>query len=124
MNRFSTCAWIETSSAAVDSSQTSTCGLHRERPGDADAGALPARELVRIAPPARRIEPDPPHHLADIGVHAGGGHDAVHDRRLADDLDDAPARVERRHRVLEDHLHGKLRRPALGAGQRLARRGP
>ena len=44
-----TCAWIETSSAETGSSQTISFGAHRERAGDADALALAARELVRVA---------------------------------------------------------------------------
>ena len=44
-----TCAWIETSSAETGSSQTISFGLHRQRAGDADALALAAGELVRIA---------------------------------------------------------------------------
>jgi hypothetical protein len=46
MNRFSTCAWIDTSSAATASSHTSSSGGHRQRAGDADAAALPARQLM------------------------------------------------------------------------------
>ena len=45
--------------------------------------------------------------------------EAVHDRRLADDVDDAHARIERRVRILEDHLH---RRAAARARSRRARR--
>ena len=48
-SRLITCAWIETSSAETGSSQTISFGLDRERAGDADALALAARELVRIA---------------------------------------------------------------------------
>ena len=44
-----TCAWIDTSSADTGSSQTISFGLDRERARDADALALPAGELMRIA---------------------------------------------------------------------------
>ena len=44
-----TCAWIDTSSADTGSSQTISFGLDRQRAGDADALALAAGELVRIA---------------------------------------------------------------------------
>ena len=54
MNRLMICAWIETSSAAIASSQTRNSGLHGERAGDADAAALAAGELMRIAPHQRR----------------------------------------------------------------------
>ena len=43
------CAWIETSSAETGSSQTMKRRLQRERARDADALALAAGELVRIA---------------------------------------------------------------------------
>ena len=66
MNRFSTCAWIDTSSAAIDSSQTRNSRLHRERARDADAGALAAGELVREAAHERRIEPDAVQLQADV----------------------------------------------------------
>ena len=48
---------------------------------------------------------------ADVVVAASRRDQAVHHGRLADDVDDAHARVERGVRVLEDHLHGE----ALGA---------
>ena len=51
-------AWIETSSADTGSSQTMNSGLQRERAGDADALALAAGELVRIAVGVRRRKPD------------------------------------------------------------------
>ena len=44
-----TCAWIDTSRADTGSSQTMSLGLDRERARDADALALAARELVRVA---------------------------------------------------------------------------
>ena len=42
-------AWIDTSRALIGSSATMRSGLERERPGDADALALAAGELVRVA---------------------------------------------------------------------------
>ena len=110
------CAWIETSSAETGSSATMKSGLSGERAGDADALALAARELVRVArrrvaragrrsraaratarPPARRLG------------------EAVRAQRLADDPADAVPRVERRVRVLEDHLHPPAQRPQLAS---------
>ena len=44
---------------------------------------------------------------------------AVRDRRLADDVDDAHPRIERRVRVLEDHLHLEL---LLARGRRVEAR--
>ena len=87
MNRFSTCAWIETSSAATDSSQTRNSRLDRERARDADARALAAGELVRIAAHQRRIEADAVQHQADVLDLLRAADHAVRDRRLADDVE-------------------------------------
>ena len=108
MKRFSTCAWIDTSSAATDSSQTRNSRLDRERARDADARALPAGELVRKAAHQRRIESDAVEMQADVFDLLRVADEAVHDRRLADDVDDAHPRIERRVRILEDHLHLEL----------------
>ena len=48
-SRLSTCAWIETSSAETGSSAIEQLGFQRERARDADALALAAGELVRVA---------------------------------------------------------------------------
>ena len=67
MNRFSTCAWIDTSSAATDFVADEELGLDRERARDADARALAAGELVRVAAHQRRVEPDAIEHaVADV----------------------------------------------------------
>ena len=81
--------------------------------GQLYAGALAAGELVRVAAAIGRIEADPVEHLGDIGVLLRLRHQPVHDRRLADDVGDAQARIERGHRVLEDHLDGERCRLAL-----------
>jgi hypothetical protein len=47
--------------------------------------------------------------------------DPVHDRRLADDVGDLHARVQRGHRVLKDHLHLERRRACVRAGEGRAR---
>ena len=77
------------SRADTGSSQISSSGSQRESAGDADALALAAGELVRIALQRLRAEP----HLAQELVHPraplGGGALRVHDQRL---LDDAPDR--------------------------------
>ena len=49
MSRLTICAWIDTSSADTDSSAMIELRIARERAGDADALALAAGELVRIA---------------------------------------------------------------------------
>ena len=43
------CAWTETSTADTGSSATMKAGSTDERPGDADALALPAAEVARMA---------------------------------------------------------------------------
>ena len=53
------CAWIETSSAETGSSHTMNFGLEREGARDADALALAARELVRVAVHVARGEARP-----------------------------------------------------------------
>ena len=110
------CAWIETSSAETGSSQTISRGLQDHRAGDADALALAARELVRVAVDHLRRQAGLRHHLAHARpdrVPAEAG--LVGGERLGDAVADRHARIEAGERVLEDDLH---RAPA--AAQRLA----
>jgi hypothetical protein len=102
-----TWAWIETSSADTGSSQTMSLGSQGQRPGDPDALALPARELVRVAVGrARGGRPTRPAALVTTRrAPLGGVADAVDAQRLADDRPDRHARVERAVGVLEDDLH-------------------
>ena len=79
--------------------------LDRKRPGDADALALPAGELVRVAPGVERLEPDHLEELGDALLALGRRHHVVQHQRLGENLADGHARVERRERVLEDQLH-------------------
>ena len=76
-----------------------------EGAGQADALALAAAELVRIAPPQLGIEPDVREQLGDPRGALGLRADAMDDERLLDDRLDPHPRVERRVGVLEDHLH-------------------
>ena len=99
--------------------------LHGERARDADARALPARELVRKAAHQRRIEADAVRAASRRSrLLLAAGDEAVRDRRLADDVDDAHPRIERRVRILEDHLHLELlqRAPRPAAARRATRR--
>jgi hypothetical protein len=93
-------------------------GPDRERARDADALALAAGELVRVA--GRRVggqadllqqrrDPLAALALAELGL--------VDLERLADRGADAHARVERRVGVLEDHLHPLAQRPHRRVGQ-------
>src|SRR5690606_25681984 len=86
---------------------------------DADALALAAGELVRIAVGLVGPQPDPPHQPVDALAALGPGADAVDVERRADDVAHALARVERRERVLEDDLHA----PAEGLQPRPAQLG-
>ena len=101
-----TCAWTETSSAETGSSQTIELGLQRERAGDADALALAAGELVRIAVAHARAQARPCSSSSAVrSRRAPAVPSAVEPERLADDVADRHARVERGERVLEDDLH-------------------
>src|SRR4051812_25304718 len=83
-------------------------GIERKGAGDADALALAARELVREAVVVLGVEPDLLHQLLDLRLQPAARLavvEAVDAERLADDRADRLARVERRVRVLEDHLH-------------------
>ena len=80
-------------------------GLEDQRPGDPDALALAARELVRVAPRVVRLEADQVHHPRDLAAALAGVAEAVDAQPLADAVADRRARVERRVRVLEDDLH-------------------
>jgi hypothetical protein len=102
--RFRICAWTETSRAEVGSSQTMKS----------------AGELVRVFRAVVRVQPDEAEEIAD----------AVADRplaldepespdRLGDDAVDAPARVEARVWILEDHLDTPAQALALRRGCRV-----
>src|SRR3954447_3783106 len=82
--------------------------LERERARHADALALAARELVREAVVVLGVQPDLLHQLLHLRLQPAARLavvEAVDAERLADDRADRLARVERRVRVLEDHLH-------------------
>ena len=80
--------------------------LQGQRPRDADALPLTAGELVRVAVVVLRVQADGVHQPLDRGLAFGLGLlDAVDDEGVGDDRADRLARVQRRVRVLEDHLH-------------------
>ena len=89
--------------------------VERERARDADALALAARELVRVAVVVLGREADDVHQLlhAPLGVAARL---AVDHERVGDDRAHALARVERGVRILEDHLHLAPQRPQRPRG--------
>ena len=79
-------------------------GCERERAGDADPLALAAGEFVRVA--VERVLPQAhlEGQLRDPRRQLAAARDAVIDERLADDVADLEARVERGVGVLEDDL--------------------
>ena len=116
-SRFRICAWIDRSSAETGSSQTISSGLSDQRAGDADALALSAGELVRIARLGLRRKADPFQHA----LHRCGPLDRARRRPctssgVAEDAADRVTRVERAERILEDHLHAAAKRPHRGLG--------
>ncbi len=102
-SRFTTCAWIETSSADTGSSQTIEARLDRQRARDADALPLPAGKFVRIAARVLRRETDEAQDLLQALAPPSLG-ESVQRERLVERLADRHARIERRERVLEDDL--------------------
>ncbi len=89
--------------------------LHGQRPGDADALALAARQLVRVPAGHGGQQARVAEQLVDPRG-AGGPvrHDAVDGERLRDDLAHRHPRVERAVRVLEDDLHAPAHPAQLG----------
>ena len=79
--------------------------LDGERARDADALALSAGELVRIARHVFGAQPDFVEQLAHARVGRGAFGDLVDRQSFADDRADRHARVERRERILEDDLN-------------------
>jgi hypothetical protein len=95
-------------------------GLDGERSGDAHPLPLAARQLVREPLGQLRREPDQLEQLGDAALAlAGIAGQAVHREDLADGSPDPDARIQRRVRVLEDHLNA----PALFAKSPPAKRG-
>ncbi len=80
-------------------------GLDRERPGDADALALAARELVRVAVDGVGVDADQVEQLLDPALALVARAQLVDEQRLAHDVAQRHAAVERGVGVLKDHLH-------------------
>ena len=100
------CTWLGTSSELTGSSQTSSRGCEDHRARDADALALAAAELVRVAlQQLRRRGPRAPASRRPLAARrAALERRLVHAQPLGDDLADRHARVEAAERVLEDDL--------------------
>jgi hypothetical protein len=80
---------------------------------NADALALPARELSGIGVIEPLRQSDEVHEPLYLGAALLGAADAVHNERRADDGADAPARIERGIGVLEHRLHATCQERAL-----------
>jgi hypothetical protein len=111
------CAWIDTSSA--DTGSSATISLGRSARVRADALPLPAGELVRVPVVVLRVQPDQLKEFLDRGFRPVRRADLLQPQRRADDRADRVPRVQRRVRVLEDHLDVTAQRPHL-AGRQVA----
>ena len=92
-------------------------GLQGERPGDPDALALAAGELVGVAVVVLGVEADDLEQLPDPVEDLVLGDHLVHPQRGADDRADRVPRVQRGVRVLEDHLDLAAQRQHLPVRQ-------
>ena len=80
--------------------------VERHRPGDGDALALPAGELVRVAVEGRWVEPGVGERPLDDAAALGGVElRPLRDQAFLDDLGDRHAGRERAERILKDDLH-------------------
>ncbi|MNX96973.1 hypothetical protein D3C86_1293190 [compost metagenome] len=87
--------------------------LDRQRPGDADARPLPARELMRKAAQHGGVHAHAHEHVFHVGLLGALLDHAVHHGGLADNIEHAQPGVQGRIRVLENHLDGELLLAAL-----------
>ena len=92
--------------------------LHGERARDADALALAAGELVRVAGRVLGAQSDFLEQLPDASVRVGSFGEPVDGQSLAHDRADRHARVERRERILKDDLHLPPQRAQSGRIER------
>ena len=86
--------------------------------GDADALALPAGELVRVASGVKRLHSHGLEQVCHPLIDFLALGDSMDEQRLADDLADRHARVERSVGVLEDDLHVPSQGSQRAAGHR------
>ena len=103
-SRFRTCAWIETSSALTGSSATTNSARARA-PGRSRSAGAGRRRTRRESGWRRRAGARPGCSISRDALLARAARTvAVRAQRLGDDRADLHARVQRRVRVLEDHL--------------------
>ena len=87
--------------------------LEDQRTREPDALALPARQFVRIPVAELGAEADQVEDLLDARPQVAALRDPVQPQRLADDRTARHARVQRRVRILEDHVQLASQRPHL-----------
>ena len=104
MSRLMICAWMDTSSALTGSSAMMSLRLDGEGARDGDALALAAAEFVRIFADVARREAHAFQQRRHLARHVAAGDVAVRGERLGERVVDRHARIERRIRVLENHL--------------------
>ena len=102
-------------------------GLDRDRAGDADAGALAARELMRKAVQQFERQAAAARRLFDLAAQLGAGELAQPAQRIGDCGERGEARVDAVARVLEHHLDAlavRVARQSACAGVCESSRGP
>src|SRR5215470_1292192 len=92
--------------------------LECQRPRDADALPLAAAECVREAAHVLGPESHPAQEIRHTLLALAPALHAVDQERLADQIEQGHARVERREWILEDHLHLAPDRAQLGLAER------
>ena len=121
-------SWIVTSRAVVGSSASSSRGRPRNRDGDHHPLAHPAAELVRVGPQAPLGRRDADARRAARPPACGRRRAPCRRARVSTSIDlvaDGEDRVERAHRVLEDHRDLTAADPAqLALAQLRARSRP
>ena len=103
--RFSTCDWIETSSAETGSSATTSFGRSTSARARPMRCRWPPLNWCGIAAGRLRRHADALEHLVHDAVAALPCPDPVNRQSLRDQVADLHSRVERADRVLEDDLH-------------------
>ena len=90
--------------------------IQGQGPCEPDSLALPTRELVGIAVGGIARKPDHAEQLLHALSDPASLRDIVGAQRLPHDAPDRMPRVQRRVRILEDHLHPSANGPELGVG--------
>src|SRR5881409_2325747 len=113
-SRFTTCAWIEMSSALVGNDQARA---HREHARDPHPALLAAGKFRGKVRELAVLETHLLQQLADADCDFAVARALVHGERLAQDVAHAHLGVQASVEVLEDHLHLAPQRAQLGAAQ-------